>query len=150
MSRGKVRQFTWTYEGQTKKAWGFTVTLNGKRARRAGFGSRAEATEALDLLLHPAPTAAPAPVVETISLKAAFERYEAQKARKRSLVADQRNAKCLMAVFGEDTPLHEITASKISAYRASRIALPITPAAVNRPLALLLSRPKYVVPKTPK
>jgi integrase len=137
MSRGKVRQFTWTYEGQTKKAWGYTVTVEGKRVRRAGFGSRAEATEALDLLLHPAPVAALPPVVEVLTLKVAFTRYEMEKARKRSLVADQRNAKCLMAVFGEDTPLHEITASKISAYRASRIALPITPAAVNRPLALL-------------
>jgi hypothetical protein len=56
MSRGKVRQFTWTYEGQTKKAWGYTVTVEGKRVRRAGFGSRAEATEALDLLLHPRPS----------------------------------------------------------------------------------------------
>jgi integrase len=137
MSRGKVRQFTWTYEGQAKKAWGFTVTMDGKRVRRAGFGSRAEATEALDLLLHPAPVAATSPAIEALTLKAAFARYEAEKARKKSLVRDQRTAKVLMAVFGEHTPLHEITASKVSAYRASRIALPITPAAVNRPLALL-------------
>jgi integrase len=62
----------------------------------------------------------------------------------------------LMAVFGEGTPLHEITASKISAYRSSRIALPITPAAVNRPLALLrhllrLAAEEWeVIPEAPK
>lgn len=137
MSHGKVRQVRWKHDGKVKKAWGYSVTIEGKRVRRAGFGSRAEAAEALDLLLHPAPAVAPASAVGVLTLKAAFTRYETEKARKRSLANDQRNAKTLMAVFGEDTPLHEITASKISAYRASRIALPITPAAVNRPLALL-------------
>src|SRR6266851_5769834 len=135
MSHGRVRQFTWTHDGQKRRAWGFTVTIDGKRARRQGYGSRAEAQAALEGMKHPAPVSV-APVA-TITLAEAFERYETAKARKRSLVGDQRNAKCLMAVFGAGTPLHEITASKISAYRAGRLALPITPAAVNRPLALL-------------
>jgi hypothetical protein len=43
VSHGKVRQFTWTHDGQKRRAWGFTVSVDGKRARRQGYRSRAEA-----------------------------------------------------------------------------------------------------------
>jgi integrase len=59
------------------------------------------------------------------------------KARKRTLRSDQRNAAILISVFGAETPLVEITAARISEYRATRLALPISPYAVNRPLAML-------------
>lgn len=39
MSRGKVRQFSWTYEGQAKKAWGFT-TANVSAALGSARGRR--------------------------------------------------------------------------------------------------------------
>lgn len=138
MSHGKVRQVRWKHDGKVKKAWGYSVTLDGKRVRRAGWLSRAEAAAALDEVLHPvavepAPEAAPA----SITLAAAFDRYLAEKARKRSLRGDQRNGRVLMEVFGQDTSLSEISASRISEYRARRAALPISPAAVNRPLQLL-------------
>ena len=49
MSRGKVRQVTWAYEGQTRKAWGHTVTLAKGCIRKSGYLTKAEAQEALFL-----------------------------------------------------------------------------------------------------
>src|SRR5713226_3966119 len=60
MSHGRVRQFTWVHDGQKGRAWGFTVTIGGKRVRRQGYLSRAEGQDALDALKHPDPAAAPA------------------------------------------------------------------------------------------
>lgn len=137
MSHGKVRQFSWEHKGKTRKAWGFTVTIDGQRVRKSGWLSKAEAAEALDRVLHPEPVVALSAAPVSITLAEAFDRYLAEKARKLSLRGDRRNAKVLMAVFGADTPLHEVTAAKISEYRAARLALPITAHAVNRPLALL-------------
>ena len=143
MSHGRVRQFTWIHDGQKSRAWGFTVTIGGKRVRRQGYLSRSEAQEALDALKHPDPAPAPA-VVSTMTLAEAFERYFKAKARKRSLDEDERIAKHLKAEFGYTTPLVEITASRISAYKASRMAVEksrrgsaLSGASINRPLALL-------------
>ena len=140
MSQGEVRKRVWYYGGKRHEGWGFTVIIDGKRLRRQGFGSRAEAQEALDELKHPSP-ALPKPVA-SISLDAAFTRYFQVKARKRSLAEDRKTAKNLKAEFGEKTPLGEITASRISEYKAKRLALkrgarPLSAAAINRPLALL-------------
>jgi len=140
MSQGEVRKRTWTYDGKHREAWGFTVVIDGKRVRRSGYGSSAEAQEALDDLKHPAP-AAPAPVA-SITLGEAFERYFQAKARKRSLAEDQKIAKHFKAEFGEKTPLADITASRISQYKTKRLAvkrgeLTLSAAAINRPLALL-------------
>jgi hypothetical protein len=120
MSHGKVRQFTWTHDGEKHRAWGFSVTIGGKRIRKQGYGSRAEAQE-LDALKHPAP--APEPGVATVTLAEAFERYFKAKARKRSLAEDQRIAKHLKAEFGEQTLLTEITASRISQYQEKLLAV---------------------------
>jgi integrase len=83
-------------------------------------------------------------------LAQAAERYLASKTRKRTIEADRRQLELLKAEFGEETPLAEITASRISAYKAKRLAAVrkigegeaaverrLTAAAVNRPLALL-------------
>lgn len=80
----------------------------------------------------------------------ATERYLAAKSRKRSLTNDKRIIKHLKSEFGEDAPLAEITAGRISEYKARRLAAVrrigkgettterrLTAAAVNRPLALL-------------
>jgi hypothetical protein len=141
VSHGRVRQFTWVHHRKKSRAWGFTVTIDGKRVRRQGYLSRAEAQDALDALKHPDEVAAPV-TVATLTLTEAFERYFKAKARKRSLDEDERIAKHLKVEFGETTPLAEITASRISAYKASRLAVmrddkPLSAAAINRPLALL-------------
>jgi hypothetical protein len=49
MSRGRVRQVTWEYGGQTWKAWGHTVTLAEGCIRKSGYLTKAEAQEALFL-----------------------------------------------------------------------------------------------------
>src|SRR4030095_4444448 len=85
-----------------------------------------------------------------ITLAQAADRYLASKARKRTIEADRRQLDLLKAEFAEETPLAEITASRISQYKAKRLAAVreirkgeaglerrLTAAAVNRPLALL-------------
>jgi integrase len=85
-----------------------------------------------------------------ITLTQAADRYLASKARKRTIEADRRQLDLLKAEFGAGTPLAEITASRISEYKARRLAAVrkigegesaverrLTAAAVNRPLALL-------------
>jgi integrase len=144
MSHGEVRQVKWKHDGKVKKGWGFTVTIDGKRVRRQGYGSRAEAQEALDALKHPAP--ATEPTVPTMTLAEAFDRYFKAKARKRSIGEDERIAKHLKAEFGEKTALVEITASRISLYQEKLLAIEksrrggaLSAASINRPLALLRS-----------
>jgi len=143
VSHGRVRQFTWVHHRKKSRAWGFTVTIGGKRVRRQGYLSRAEAQDALDALKHPDSAAVPAPA-STMTLTEAFEQYFKAKVRKQSLDEDERIAKHLKAEFGETTPLVEITASRISAYKASRLAVEksrrgssLSAASINRPLALL-------------
>jgi hypothetical protein len=146
MSQGEVRKRSWTYEGKKREAWGFTVIINGKRTRRQGYGSRAEAQDALDELKHPAPAAPAAVSTSSITLAEAFERYFKAKARKKasSLAEDERLSKHLLAEFGEQIPLAEITANRISQYQEKRLAVTksrrggkLAAATVNRPLALL-------------
>ena len=85
-----------------------------------------------------------------ITLKGAVERYLVAKARKRTLAEDKRQLEALKTEFGPDTPVGDITASRISQYKDKRLSLVrtigeganaverrLTNAAVNRPLALL-------------
>ncbi|OLC74583.1 MAG: hypothetical protein AUH78_10915 [Gemmatimonadetes bacterium 13_1_40CM_4_69_8] len=81
-----------------------------------------------------------------MTLAEAAERYLATKVRKRTLKKDERFLKHLKSAFGVDTPLEDLTASRISEYKAkglaSKVGKPgaerlLTAAAVNRPLALL-------------
>jgi len=85
-----------------------------------------------------------------ITLAQAAERYLASKGRKRTVDADRRQLELLKAEFGGESPLAEMTASRINEYKAKRIAATrkvgegaaaverrLTAAAVNRPLALL-------------
>ena len=50
-----------------------------------------------------------------------MERYLAAKARKRTLRDDARILKHLEAYFGKDTPLADVTASRISEYKGHRL-----------------------------
>jgi hypothetical protein len=50
---GKVRIVEWTHKGKARRAWGYTATVGGKRIRRAGWGSKAEAHEAMLEAMRP-------------------------------------------------------------------------------------------------
>jgi hypothetical protein len=79
-----------------------------------------------------------------LTLGQAVERYLGAKARKRSIKDDARHLAAFVAWFGGGTPLAEITAARISAWKAERLAgecprtrAPYSAAAINRPLAAL-------------
>jgi len=143
MSQGEVRKRVWFYQGKRREAWGFTVIIDGKRVRRSGYCSRAEAQEALDALKHPTPEPiVPSEPASSMTLGEAFERYFKLKAQKKSLYEDRRTAGRLMRALGGDTLLVNITASAISEYRAARLSVKrgnafLSPASINRPLGVL-------------
>jgi len=147
----QVNQRLWKLPGQRtkRKAWGFTAQINGKQVRRykaewTQDDAEAELAKAL-LQIEPEKPKGPG-----ITLAQAAERYLASKARKRTIEADRSQLDALQAEFGAETPLAEITASRISEYKAKRLTAVrkigqgaaavergLTAAAVNRPLALL-------------
>jgi len=143
MSHGSVSKRTWVHHGVKQSAWQFSARVDGRRVRRSGFLSRAEAQEALDALRYPAtaPVVA-APVAAGMTLAEGVERYLKVKARKRGIVDDRRITGRLMIALGADTPLVNITPSVIAEYRAQRLAVKrgdafLSPAAINRPLGVL-------------
>src|SRR2546430_2479192 len=81
----------------------------------------------------------------TMTLGQAFERYFRAKAIKPSLFQDRLYAKNLLAAFGKDTLLRQITANRIAAYREERLAKDhryekgrkLAAATINRPLSIL-------------
>jgi integrase len=147
----QINQRLWKIPGQRtkRKAWGFTAQINGKQVRRykaewTQDDAEAELAKAL-LKIEPEKPKGPG-----ITLAQAADRYLATKARKRTVEADRRQLDLLKAEFSAETPLAEITASRISEYKAKRLAAVrkigkgeasverrLTAAAVNRPLALL-------------
>jgi integrase len=147
----RVKQRLWKIPGQRtkRKAWGFTAQINGKQVRRykaewAQDDAEAELAKAL-LQIEPEKPKGPG-----MTLAQAADRYLATKARKRTIDADRRQLELLKTEFGAETPLAEITASRISEYKAKRLVAVrkvgedetaverrLTAAAVNRPLALL-------------
>lgn len=145
-SHGSVSKRTWVHEGQKREAWAFVVRVNGQRIRKSGYATRAEAQEALDAAKRPEPVVTPTvPVMSAFTFKQALDRYYALKGRKKSIRGDRRLGAVLLARFG-DVPLSEITAAKVSAYKAERLAVtssrlgkPLSPASINRPLAFLRS-----------
>jgi integrase len=147
----RVNQRLWRVPGQRtkRKAWGFTARINGKQVRRSKTEWTREDAEAelAKTLLQIEPQKPKSP---GITLAQAAERYLASKARKRTIEADRRQLELLKTEFGPETPLAEITASRISEYKAKRLTAVrkigqgkaavdrrLTAAAVNRPLALL-------------
>ncbi len=146
MSAGRVRRRRWIHQGVKREAWGFTVTTPEGRVRKSGYATRGEAQEALDALKRPAPVVEPvAPAGPTLTFKAVLDRYYLLRARKKSIREDRRIGAVLLARFG-DVPLAEISAAKISEYKAERLAVtnsrlgaPPSVASINRPLAMLRS-----------
>src|SRR5262249_4781390 len=146
----RVNQRLWKIPGQRtkRKAWGFTARINGKQVRRYKSEWTQDVAEAelAKALLQVEPQKPKSP---GIALAQATDRYLASKARKRTIEEDRRQLGLLKAEFGGETPLAEITASRISAYKAKRLAAVrkigsgeaaterrLTAAAVNRPLAV--------------
>src|SRR2546427_6762038 len=149
MARGNQRLVKIPGQRPKRKAWGFTAQINGKQVRRykaewTQDDAEAELAKAV-LQIEPEKPKGPG-----ITLAQAADRYLATKARKRTVEADRRQLDLLKAEFGAETPLAEITASRISEYKAKRLVAVrkigegaaaierrLTAAAVNRPLALL-------------
>ena len=148
----KIRQRTWRVRGQRtkRKAWGFVTVENGNQVRcfKAEWtkedAENALAARLLKIDQEPKVKAA------GLTLAQAAERYLATKARKRSLAKDRRTLEHFKSMFGADAALADITASRISEYKAQRLAATsvrrkdaqgngtlLSAAAVNRPLALL-------------
>jgi integrase len=129
-----------------KSTWGFTLQRNGKQIRKAGYETREAAEEALakERLGLREPDR-PAASLGGLTFAQAVERYIGEKTRsKKSIREDERQLRHLTTAFGASTPLAEITASAISAYKATRMATQsrqtralLSAASVNRPLALL-------------
>jgi integrase len=156
---GKVRIVEWVHKGKARRAWGYTATVAGKRVRRAGWNSRAEAHEAMLEAMRPKPQA---PELPAMTLGQAFERFCSVRSRKKTAGEDKRIAKRLLAHFG-DVPLASVTASRVAEYKAVRLASkhtgtgePLTASAVNRPLGFLravlgMAHDEWeVLPTTPK
>jgi integrase len=143
----KVNQRKWKIPGRRTKrtAWGFTVVNNrGKQERhyRAEW-TKDDAEEALAKLLLEIEE----PKVRDaagLTFGEAVERYLKAKARKKSIKDDERHLTMLRNCFGAGTLLADITAARISAWKADRLAA-ICPqtervysaATINRPLAAL-------------
>ena len=119
----RVNQRLWKIPGQRtkRKAWDFTAQINGKPVRRykaewTQDDAEAELAKAV-LQIEPEKPKGPG-----ITLAQAADRYLATKARKRTVEADRRQLDLLKAEFGAEAPLAEITASRISEYKAKRLA----------------------------
>jgi integrase len=153
MSAGKIITRDWWGPGIKKRpvkkwAFGFSVQHNGKQVRR--FKSEWKTAEdaakglaAFQLGLAPKTEPARSSCPE-FTLGQAAGRYLEMKARKKSIREDRRILEVLKREFGADTALSDLTASRISAYKARRLAavsrqsgIGLSTASVNRPLALL-------------
>ena len=148
----RVSQRLWRAPGQRsrRKAWGFTVQVDGKQKRvyKAEW-TKDDAEQALAAVLLKTEQQ-PKAKARGLTLAMAAARYVETKARKRSLGDDIRILKHLEESFGADTPLSEITASRIAEYKGKRLSTvrktgqggaaterPLAAGTVNRTLALL-------------
>ena len=158
----EVSQREWKIPGQRtkRKAWGFTVNtkVDGKPTRIKTYRAewtKEQAQEALaKVLLGQEQEGAPAP---GMTLRQAADRYLATKARKRTISNDTRHLAEFVSVFGGSTLLAEISGSRISALKATKLGainpktgVPYAAATINRPLAtlrhlLLLARDEWEV-----
>src|SRR5256884_6531927 len=141
VSRGKVTRRTWVYQGHKRTAYVYDVQVAGRRVRRQ-YPTRAEAQTAPDAYREEA--ANPTPAARRLMFGEAVALYLETKSRKRSIRSDERFLTWFKDYFGAETPLAQITAAKISAWKAERLAATCpqtkrhySSAAINRPLAAL-------------
>ena len=140
----------WKSRGPTghlvkKISYGYSLMVNGQQERRTDARwTKEDAQNALAARLLGLGQDAPAPAGSGITFGQAVERYLQAKSRKKSIQDDTRHLTMLRGIFGAETPLTEITAAKISAWKAERLAA-ICPrtkrgyaaATINRPLQAL-------------
>ena len=140
---------TWLSKGATghkvkRVAYGYTLQVDGKRERRFDASwSKDDAEQAL-AARQLEQTGEAARAAAPMTFAAAVERYLATKSRKKSVAGDKRHLDLFKVAFGADAPLTAITAARISAWKAERLAAtcpqtkaPYSAAAINRPLAAL-------------
>jgi integrase len=130
-----------------RTAWGYTVQIAGKQVRKFNAAwSKQDAQDALAARILERDVPAPPPVAPAVTFKAMTERYlkEKEAAKKKTIRADKNIIARLLAAFGADTPLTEITAPKIAEYRLARLTIVSTktgkrlePGSVNRELQVL-------------
>lgn len=144
---GSVYKRTWKTRGATKvrrEAWGYSLVVRGRQERVIRMEwTKDDAQNALTArMLERDVVRTPAPA--TMTFGDAVARYTQEKARKRTVSEDVRHLTGFAAEFGVATPLAEITAARISAWRGARLAAlnprtkrPYSAAAINRPLATL-------------
>jgi len=166
----KVNQRLWKIPGQRtkRKAWGFTAQLpcnpcphrhpttgavlhpDGVRQVRQYKAEWSKDDADAELAKTLLGVEEPKPKTAGLTFGEAAARYLATKSRKRSLSGDRRIIEHLKSELGADTPLAEITPSRISEYKAKRLSSvrrigkgdgaierPLSAAGVNRPLAVL-------------
>jgi integrase len=139
--KGRTRRWRWTARIWREGA------AQSEQVRRQGFATEQDANEDMERVLtatREGRSTTMAAMPETITLGAALDRLLVEKARKKTVEEYRRIAAHLKQAFGESTPLPAITAAKISAYRTARMSNPsertgraLTPASVNRPLAVM-------------
>ena len=144
----KVTKRTWystspTGQRQKRVAWGYTTQgADGRQVKRSNAGwTREDAEKAL---AEQRLGIGPKDGAPSLPFGVAVERYLKAKSRKRSLKNDERSLKLFREYFGAATPLAQITAARVSAWKADRLAATCqqtgrhySPAAINRPLAAL-------------
>jgi integrase len=139
--KGRARRWRWAARVWRENA------AQSEQLRRQGFATEQDAhddmTRVLDAIRSGRTATAPA-ASESITMGAALDRLLAAKSRTKTLAEYTRIASHLKKAFGADTPLEKVTAARISAYRAERLAKasrqtgrPLAPASINRPLAVL-------------
>jgi integrase len=135
--RGKTWRLDFTHEGQrhaVRLGRGITRTV----ARELAQVKRAEILKGA-VGIGPAKRTTP-----PTTFGQAVARYLQAKARKRTIEQDRRHLTAFVAAFGAATPLAEITAARLSAWRDEKLAATCartgavySPAAINRPLGTL-------------
>src|SRR5437660_2614452 len=146
----KVSQRLWRIPGQRakRKAWGYTAQVieNGQRTQKRCYKAewtREDAEKALAELLLQLQQHLEAPA-SRLTFGDAVERYLKAKTRKKSIGFDRLYLNQLKAALGAGTPLVEITAPRISSWKADKLSAvcprtgdPYAAATINRPLAAL-------------
>ncbi len=140
-----VSQRSWKIPRQStkRKAWGFTVMVNGKQIRsyKAGW-SQDDAEKALaEIKLGITQLK---PQVAGLTFGEAVSRYLGEKSRKKAIAEITRILQHWLSTFGADMLLSDITADRIAAWKAERMRAVsrqtkqlVSLASVNRPLTTL-------------
>jgi integrase len=147
---GKLTKRTWYVTGPTGRrikrvAYGFTAqTRDGTQTRRMRAEWTKDDAERALAEIQLGIEQEKATKARGVTFGDAVEQYLKAKVRKKSTKEDERHLKTLMLAFGADTPLAEITAARIAAWKAERMSAesPSTKrayaaATINRPLAAL-------------